>query len=296
MAVPTLNEFHRPVLGIADAATELLTRQRILDELALILNLTDDDLQERTGSGTLRMQNRAAWAMTDLKKANLLHNPKFNQWEITPAGRKYLSSHSGVITFQELQKLWPEAPTQITPPPITRPEADVLTPDEEMAQAHQRQQEQLMEELLENIGRVSPNTFEILVVALLEKMGYGKGNVVGRSGDGGIDGIITQDTLGLEKVYVQAKRYTSTQVGDVDIRNFSGSLSAKGATKGVFITTSAFTKKALEMANSISMGNQLIRLIDGRELAKLMLEYNVGVVPETTYIIKKLDANYFSED
>ena len=126
-------------------------------------------------------------------------------------------------------------------------------------------------------------------------MGYGDGRVVGRSGDQGIDGILKQDKLGLEKVYVQAKRYTSDQVGEPDIRNFSGSLVAQGATKGVFIATSSFSPTARQTAEAISMGTQFIRLIDGTELAALMIETGVGVVTETTFSVKKLDANYFTD-
>ena len=134
------------------------------------------------------------------------------------------------------------------------------------------------------------------MVDLLVKMGYGQGEAVGRSGDGGIDGIINQDALGLEKVYVQAKRYTAGAVGEPEIRNFSGSLDAKGATKGVFITTSTFSSAARQTAQTISAGNKFIRLVDGNELAQLMIRHGIGVVTEYTYEIKKLDENYFAED
>ena len=126
-------------------------------------------------------------------------------------------------------------------------------------------------------------------------MGYGDGRVVGRSGDQGIDGILNQDTLGLEKVYVQAKRFDNAQVGEPEIRNFSGSLDPYGATKGVFITTSRFSSTAQQTAENISRGGKFIRLIDGEELAKLMISHGVGVVTEITYEVKKLDANYFAE-
>ena len=126
-------------------------------------------------------------------------------------------------------------------------------------------------------------------------MGYGDGRVVGQSGDQGIDGILNQDALGLEKVYVQAKRHTGGQVGEPDIRNFSGSLVKHGATKGVFITTSTFSPTARQTAQSISLANQFIRLIAGQELAELMIKHGVGVVTEITYEVKKLDANYFTE-
>ena len=170
-----------------------------------------------------------------------------------------------------------------------------VTPDERMGAIYEELNDKLADDLLDSVHRVPPDRFERLVVRLLEKMGYGEGRVVGQSGDGGIDGIINQDQLGLEKVYIQAKRWKSP-VGAPEIYSFSGSLSAIGASKGVFITTSAFGQNARQVATNISAGNQLIRLIDGEELAQLMIRYDVGVVTETTYQIKKLDENYLSEE
>ena len=134
-----------------------------------------------------------------------------------------------------------------------------------------------------------------MVVRLLEEMEYGEGQSVGGSGDGGIDGIINQDPLGLEKVYIQAKRWQN-QVGEPEIRNFSGSLEVRGANKGVFITSSSFSSTARNAAGRISAGSKFIRLIDGRELACLVIAHNVGVITEITYDVKKLDENYFAEE
>ena len=142
---------------------------------------------------------------------------------------------------------------------------------------------------------VPPGRFEHLVVGLLGKMGYGYGQVTGKSGDQGIDGILSQNTLGLERVYVQAKRYDSNSIGEPEIRNFAGSLDGQGAAKGVFITTSTFSDTARQMARDISLGNKSIRLIDGRELAQMMIKHNVGVFTTITYEVKKLDTNYFAE-
>lgn len=164
-----------------------------------------------------------------------------------------------------------------------------------MAQSDRQLRAKLADELLESIMKLTPDRFEQLVINLLEKMGYGKGEAVGRSGDGGIDGVINQDPLGLEKVYIQAKRWSS-QVGEPEIRNFSGSLDAKGARKGVFITTSTFSSTAERTARNISAGSKFIRMIDGRELAALMVRHGVGVVTVSTYEIKKMDENYFAED
>ena len=130
---------------------------------------------------------------------------------------------------------------------------------------------------------------------MLANMGYGDGKVTGRTGDRGIDGVLNQDALGLEKVYVQAKRFDYAQVGEPEIRNFSGSLDPFGASKGVFITTSSFSNTARQTAENISRGGKFIRLIDGQELAELMMISGVGVVTEVTYEVKKLDANYFTD-
>ena len=297
MAVPTLDELHRPVLEIANASDQRLTRKQFLERLTAVLSLTDADLQEMVPSGgQSRMENRTNWAMTDLKKAGLINNPQRNQWEITQTGRNFLANQQGMIKFVDLQKLWPEESPGCSNVPSTSTSGSVdITPDEQMAKSHAQHQNMLADEILDNVKGVTPSGFEHLVVELLSKMGYGDGRAVGHSGDQGIDGILNQDTLGLEKVYVQAKRHTSSQVGEPEIRNFSGSLVAQGATKGVFITTSTFSPTARRTAVTISLGNQFIRLIDGSELAELMIKHGVGVVTEMTYEVKKLDANYFAD-
>ncbi len=295
MAVPTLDELHRPVLQIADASDRPLTRQEFVKLLAKTFSLTESDLQETVPSGTSRIRNRTDWAMTDLKKAGLLDNPQPNQWVITQPGRSYLESQQGIIKFVELQKMWPESQeSPIVLAPDTLGSVNI-TPDEQIAKSHEQHLKMLSGEILDSVKGITPSDFERLVVELLEKMGYGDGRVVGESGDQGIDGILNQDALGLEKIYIQAKRYTSTQVGEPEIRNFSGSLGAKGASKGVFITTATFSKTAKDTARLISQGNQFIRLIDGPELAELMIKHGIGVVVEATYAVKKLDANYFAD-
>ncbi len=296
MAVPTLDELHKPVLEIATASTQRMSRKEFVERLTDVFSLTDADLQEMVPSGgQTRIENRTNWAITDLKKAGLINNPLRNQWEITQPGRDYLADQQGTIKFVDLRKLWPEPQENSdVSAPNTSGSVDI-TPDEQMAISHAQHQDRLSDEILDSVKGVTPTGFERLVVGLLSRMGYGDGRVVGKSGDQGIDGILKQDTLGLEKVYVQAKRHTSNQVGEPDIRNFSGSLVAQGAIKGVFITTSVFNPTARETAKTISMGTQFIRLIDGPELAALMIEHGVGVVTEVSYPVKKLDANYFAD-
>ena len=296
MAVPALDELHRPALEIANSSSHRLTRKEFVEQLTDVFALTDADLHEMVPSGgQTRIENRTNWAITDLKKAGLIDNPMRNRWEITQEGRDFLAEQQGIIKFADLQRLWPESQeNQSVSAPNTSGSLEI-TPDEQMAISHGQHLDRLSDEILDSVKGVTPAGFERLVVELLSRMGYGDGQVVGRSGDQGIDGILKQDKLGLEKVYVQAKRHTSDQVGEPDIRNFSGSLVAQGATKGVFITTSSFSPTARQTAEAISMGTQFIRLIDGTELATLMIETGDGVVTEMTFAVKKLDANYFAD-
>ncbi len=295
MAVPKLDDLHRPVLEIARDSAKPLTRKEFVERLTSIFSLTEAEKQERVPSGFSRMENRTNWAMVDLKKAGLISNPQRNQWEITPAGRKYLADQQGIIRFGDLQKMWPEYPGGSAIPTTSGDDVADITPDEQIAKSHADHLSMLSDEVLDNVKGVNPSSFERLVMQLLSKMGYGDGEVVGRSGDQGVDVILNQDILGLEKIYVQAKRHTSSQVGEPEIRNFSGSLDPKGATRGVFVTTSTFSPSAIQTALDISKGSKFIRLIDGSELAKLMIEHSVGVITEITYEVKKLDANYFTE-
>ena len=242
------------------------------------------------------------WALSYLKKAGLLQSPSRGHFQITPQGKELLATgadHLLSLPWNDLDAVRQgggdadESDTAANDDVGT--DSEDSTPDEQIAVLYRELNERLAEELLESVKRVSPASFERLVVSLLEKMGYGEGEAVGRSGDGGIDGIINQDALGLEKVYIQAKRWQN-QVGEPEIRNFSGSLEAKGANKGVFITSSSFGPRARETARFISAGNKFIRLIDGEELARLMINHGVGVVSEIIYDVKKLDENYFAED
>ncbi len=299
MAVPTLDELHRPVLEIAVSSPEPLTRKEFFQRLIHVFSLTDTDLNDMVPSGgQSRMQNRMNWAITDLKKAGLVNNPQPNQWEITLEGRDFLARQQGIIKLLDLQRLWPgseETQEDMNVSESNSAGSADITPDEQMARSHSQHQNMLSDEVLDRVKGVSPSGFEHLVVGLLSRMGYGDGRVVGQSGDLGIDAILNQDALGLEKVYVQAKRHTGSQVGEPDIRNFSGSLVKHGATRGVFITTSTFSSTARQTAQTISLGNQFIRLIEGKELADLMIKHGVGVVIEMTYEVKRLDANFFTD-
>ena len=298
MAVPTLDELHKPVLEIASFAPNPLTRKQFFEQLTTLFSLTEADLHEMVPSGAqTRIENRTNWAMTDLKRAGLINNLQRNQWQITPQGQDYLANHQGIIKFVELRKLWPESPGDSELPATNIVDSVENTPNEQMGKSYRELQSQLTDEILDSVKGVSPTSFERLVNRLLNQMGYGEiDRETGHSGDQGIDGILNQDTLGLEKIYVQAKRYDdSNRLGEPDIRNFAGSLDGQGATRGVFITTSTFSSTTRQTAKNISMGNKSIILIDGPELAQLMIRHGVGVVTEITYEIRTLDANYFAE-
>lgn len=259
-------------------------------------------MTEQSSSGVFRAADRTDWAMFDLRRAGYLYRPARGRFLITAEGRAILGAHQGEITDADLRPVI-EASHQESGTPETELVLSAGTdgscddtPSAKLRSSFHRLQEDLVQELLDSVGGISPEQFERLVVDLLEKMGYGEGRTVGRSGDGGIDGIINQDALGLEKIYIQAKRYTSGSVGEPEIRNFAGSMIARGATKGVFITTSGFSNTARQTAANVSQRNETIRLVDGNELAQLMIRHGVGVVTEYTYEIKKLDENYFTDE
>ena len=296
------------------------------------LELTDDQLAEMVPSGIKsRVEDRTQWAMYHLRNAALLESPSRGNFRITSKGIEFLRSQVGEITNKQITNMEKSEGTEpdliltnldgplssrhgqfvqdrpqegdgienggisVAQGELLEDPADGLTPYEVMEICYREQRKMLMDEILDNLKSVAPSSFERLVVELLAHMGYGDGKATGRTGDGGIDGILNQDALGLEKIYIQAKRFDYAQVGEPEIRNFSGSLDPFGANKGVFITTSSFSATARRTAENISRGGKFIRLIDGKELAELMVAHGVGVVTEITYEVKKLDANYFAE-
>lgn len=298
MAIPSVNEFNRPTLEIAAESGDVLGLKQIINALKTRFSLTEEDIQEELPSGRTRVYGRTTWAVFLLKNARLLDSPARGKFHINQQGRDFLAAHNGVITNQTLSAMASAIESQqeddVSVDQSTQPN-DETTPEEQMASGYKQMQDALADEMLVSLKNVDPYHFEQLVVDLLVKMGYGEGQQVGGKGDGGIDGIINQDLLGLEKVYIQAKRWQGT-VGAPEIYNFAGGLAAKGAAKGVFITTSHFTPSAKESAQNVLRGGQFIRLIDGGELARLMITHNVGVITEITYRIKKLDENYFAEN
>jgi restriction system protein len=272
----------------------------IIEVLAKQFKLSDIDRVEVLPSGKQRtFDNRVGWARTYLKKAGLLETPGVGKVKITPKGiellkknptridRKFLMQFPTFVEFQKVQKR--ETDTNVI-------EVTEQTPTELLEVSYRNLRAALAEEILDRIKNCSPRFFENLVLDLLVEMGYGgsrrDAERVGRSGDGGIDGTINEDKLGLDVVYVQAKRWDKGTVGRKEIQAFVGSLEPKKARKGVFITTSQFTEDARDYVKGTE---KRIVLIDGEELAQLMIDYNIGVAPVANYDVKKVDADYFSE-
>lgn len=281
--------------------------QDVTTALADRFGLSDEERQERmAGSQQFVIYNRVAWAKLYLKKAGLIEQPGRGVVRITDQGRavlakkppkiniKFLRDHSS--SFAEWTSETSEAGNDESSSGIAEPVSDMATPEEALETANKKLQAVLADELLERMKACSPAFFERLVVALLVKMGYGgsgedAGKAIGKSGDGGIDGTIKEDRLGLDMIYIQAKRWQGT-VGRPEVAGFSGSMEATRGRKGVLLTTGTFSKEAKAYIEKIE---RKIVLIDGRELAQLMIELDVGVTTVTTYRVKKLDVDYFDE-
>ncbi len=309
MVVPTQKDLHRPVLQMVADTNGLLPLGEVKNRLVTFFKLDDNDLSETVASGQNRFDSRVYWAVSNLRRAGLVESPKKATFICTPEGQAFLAANPGTIEIKDLNELIDfrqratnddddVQPSSIAAKSDEPAAIDLVdaTPDEQMEQAFNQSRNKLVDDLLSRIRSESYRDFEVLVLDLLRRMGYGEPEHTGRGGDGGIDGVINQDALGLEKIYVQAKRYTSGSVGEPEIRNFAGSMIARGATKGVFITTGNFSNTARQTAANVSQRNETIRLVDGNELAHLMIRHGVGVVTEYTYEIKKLDENYFAEE
>lgn len=302
--IPDYQTLMLPVLkSVADGKEHKF--REIADSIAKNFGLTEEELGCLLPSGNQSIfDNRVGWAKTYLKKACLIEYKGKGVLKITERGKqvlkdspqkidnKFLKQYDEFNDFQN--KVNPKEEKQET-------ETDYKnqTPEELIETAFHDFQKSLAEELLDKIRNVSPVFFEKLVVALLVKMGYGgsikdAGQAIGRTGDEGIDGIIKEDKLGLDVIYIQAKRWKENNViGRPEIQKFVGALAGQGAKKGVFITASSFTKEALDYK---PMNDTKVILIDGMKLANLMIEYNLGVAQMHCYELKKLDNDYFDEE
>lgn len=302
MGVPGFQVMMSPLLELISDGKEHSVRE-LEDDLARKLELTESDLAERMPSGGPRFRNRMHWALVYLKKAGLVGNPARGKWRITERGLEVSQQHHGPIDIKFLMK-YPEFVEFHTAPRGSNREVNGNgedtpldeTPEEMLESSYQALRKALVQELLERIKHHSPEFFERLVIDLLLKMGYGgpfqgAGQAIGRSGDGGVDGIIKEDKLGLDVIYIQAKRREGV-IGRPEVQAFTGSLEGHHAKKGVFITTSRFSNDAYEYVKKIE---KRVVLIDGETLAQHMIDHNVGVSTVNTYEIKRIDSDYFSE-
>ena len=305
MAIPDFQTFLRPMLeSVADG--KLHKVREIAPEISMKFQLSTNDLEELLPSGKqTRFINRVHWAATFLNAAKLIERKGRSVIAITERGRGELKSAPAKITVQYLMK-YPEfqkfrgygTENQIAPiAEVSQSEA--VTPAEQMEIAYQNIRKSLAIELLEKVKASSPAFFERLVVELLVKMGYGgsradAGEAIGKTGDDGIDGIIKEDRLGLDLVAIQAKRWATTTVGRPDVQAFSGSLDGQGAKKGVFITTSQFSQDAKGYVKRL--GDKKIILIDGEQLAELMIDFNVATLTHETYDVKRIDLDFFEDE
>lgn len=301
MAIPDFQSVMLPLLKFASDQKEH-SLQEAIDSLANSFNLTLDERQELLPSGTqARFANRVAWARSYFKQALLVENTKRGFFKITKRGLDLLDKNPNEINKKTLE-LFPEFLEfqNVKREPIAEKSNDELerqTPEESLEIAYKTLSDGLAGEIIQRIKDCSPVFFERLVVELLLSMGYGgsradAGRAIGQSGDGGIDGIIDEDKLGLDSIYIQAKRWEGT-VGRPEIQKFVGALQGNRAHKGVFITTSDFTKEAQEYVKNIT--NKVV-LINGFTLAKLMIENDVGVSTVSTYKVKKIDSDYFVDE
>lgn len=301
MAIPDYQSVMLPLLHFANDGQEHSLREAI-DSLADHFELTEEERTELLPSGQqATFTSRVGWAVTYMKKAGLLAATRRSHFKITDRGFQVLQQKPATINVKFL-KQYPEfiefQTKRNDSDKATMAQAigiEERTPEESIEIAHQSIRNDLAIELLQQIMKCSPTFFEQIVVDLLVKMGYGgsrkdAGRAVGKSNDGGIDGIINEDRLGLDVIFIQAKRWEGS-VGRPEIQKFVGALQGRRAKKGIFITTSTFTKDAESYADMIE--NKVV-LIDGETLAKLMIDFNVGVSPGRAYEVKRIDSDYFT--
>jgi restriction system protein len=307
MPIPDFQSIMLPLLKIL-ADGKVYKYREIIEALVREFQVTEAERKEMLPSGQQEIfSNRVGWAKTYLKKAGLIDSPQRATFVISEKGKEILSQNPARIDtkflrqfpeFQEFNRVNKQNETITLESNLSTSDQE-QNPEELLENSYQEIRQALATDLLSILRKLSPDDFEKLVVELLVKMGYGgsirdAGKAVGKSGDQGIDGIIKEDRLGLDIIYIQAKRWADNNaVGRPEIQKFVGALAGQGAKKGIFITTSYFTQEALEYAprNEIK-----IVLIDGEELGQLMIDYNLGVSTQKIYEIKRIDHDYFGDE
>lgn len=301
--IPDFQTIMLPMLQLlADGNSKTLNE--VMQILGQHYKLTQEHLKIKVPSGQMGLfRNRVGWTRSYLKKAGLIKYPERGVYQITEEGKQFLKTNPSKLRMKQLEQFpqYQEWRNTFNEPNVKNEKKTNVTsqtPEEVLANTISELKKELATELLDKLKENSFQYFENFVIQLLQKMGYGEFREdatqhTGRTGDDGIDGIISQDRLGLENVYIQAKRFTNNSVGSPEIRNFIGSLALQGVSKGVFLTTSRFSSSAIQTA--IDSKQQKIVLIDGKELTELAIEYNLGVQVSETIQIKKIDLDYFEE-
>ena len=302
MPIPDYQSVMLPLLAFGSDQKDHSKREAV-DHIVAVFKLTEAERKELLPSGRQYIiDNRVGWANTYLKKAGLLESPRRSVFRITDQGLDVLQKQPKEINvkfleqfpeFVEFRKIGKDDQGQEP----REKAASEQTPQEALEYGYQKLRKDLAQELLTSVKQMSPQFFERLVVELLLAMGYGgslrdAGKAIGQTGDGGIDGIIKEDRLGLDVIYIQAKRWDGV-VGRPEIHKFVGALAGKRANRGVFITTSGFTKDAEEYVKTIA---DKIILVNGEMLAQLMIDHDIGVAPVASYDLKRIDSDYFSEE
>lgn len=303
LLMPDFQSLMKPLIrSVSDGKNHSMPEVR--EVLAKEFSLSDSELKEMLPSGRQnKFYNRVAWAKFYLSQAGLLESPKQGIFKISDSGKSILSKLPDKITvkwleqFPEFREFRYEKKGSKEVKNKVEDEEQAGTPEETLDQAAEKLRLEVSRQLIKKIKQNSPSFFEKLVVDLLVKMGYGgsikdAGKAIGQSGDEGIDGIIKEDRLGLDLIYIQAKRWEAP-VGRPELQKFVGALHGKKANKGVFITTSLFSSQSIDYVKQV--GSNVV-LIDGEMLVELMIDYNLGVSVESTIEIKKIDSDYFIED
>ncbi|MEO1440646.1 MAG: restriction endonuclease [Chloroflexota bacterium] len=299
MAIPGFQDVMLPLLQITSDGKEHTLRGTI-ETLGEYFELTTEERKEMLPSGRqARFDNRVGWSTTYLRKTKLLESTGRGRFRITDRGYDVLAQDPDRVDLKFLEQFdeLDEFRNKSAQTAVESIEESNNTPEEILEESYNDLRQKLKRDLLERIKTNTPQFFESLVIDLMLAMGYGgsrrdAGEAVGRSGDGGIDGIIKEDRLGLNNIYIQAKRWENT-VGRPEVQAFSGALDMHRANRGVFITTSQFSREAIEFVGRI--GKKII-LIDGSYLADLMIDYSVGVIIKETYIVYELNENYFDDE
>jgi restriction system protein len=304
MAIPDFQSIMLPLLMFCSDKAEHTNRETI-DELSNVFGLSEEEQKQLLPSGQQYViDNRVAWARAHMKMAGLVENTRRGVFRITQRGLEALQKNPSAINLKFLRQ-YPEylkardkhQENQKEEESSVNESLESKTPSERLEEAYMLLRENLVNEILVQLKDSSPAFFEKVVVEVLVKMGYGgsrkdAGQAIGRSGDEGIDGIIKEDRLGLDIIYIQAKKWGET-ISRPEIQKFAGALQGKRAKKGIFITTSDFSKHAHEYVSAIE---SKIILIDGQQLAQLMIDFGVGVSTDAVYEVKRLDSDYFTEE